>query len=83
MAEATLMVNEAVWSEMHQGVIQQIDQILTDPRCEAFTLYIPFICFVVKCHEMQEAGKVSTKQLKQEDTSQMEVAIDTQLILNY
>jgi hypothetical protein len=42
MAEATLMggkVNEAAWSDMHQEVIQQIDQVLADPRCEALTLY--------------------------------------------
>jgi len=58
------MVNKAVWSEMHQGVIQQIDQILADPRCEAFTLYIPFICFVVKCHEMQVKSQPSNSNKK-------------------
>lgn len=61
MAEATLMggaVNEAAWSDTaHQGVIQQIDQVLADPRCEALTLYP----LSAKCHETQEADKVSTK----------------------
>jgi len=37
MAEATLMVNEAARSETHQGVIQQIDQILADPRPLPYT----------------------------------------------
>ena len=59
MAEATLMggkVNEAAWSDTHQGDIQQV---LADPGCEAppYTIYL--LC--CKCHETQEAGKISTK----------------------
>jgi hypothetical protein len=40
-------INEAAYSATHQQVIQQIDQVLVDPRCKALTLYALSILFQV------------------------------------
>jgi hypothetical protein len=51
VAEATYLmdgkINGAAYSATHQQVIQQIDQVLVDPRCKALTLYALSILFQV------------------------------------
>lgn len=57
--------NEAAYSATHhdQQVIQQIDQVLVDPRCKALTLYPLSILFQVKQEDTAQANVMDTIML--------------------